>query len=224
MRNLRLGLKLFIAGAGLLALTLPVGARNPERISGTYQASFTTRSGVSRQGTLRIRTMGKLLYWLEWRDSENTYSGRGALAGEALLAVWGSSKSRCLAAMLDVDPDGALRGIWFRAEDRNGATSTVEARPKSQEGDDISGTYSVTGYGKESSSLPRDLEVISLGKDNYRFRWTGDEQLEGRGRLNDGSIMVVASVVGSGDKCRISEMILGKDGSLSWKWLTDESG
>ena len=226
-------LKLFLGRSSLLALIfaavgctsgggLAVDARRQAaRITGSYQASFTTRNGVSREGTLKIAPMGKLLYWLEWRDSHDTYSGRGALAGEALLAVWGSNKSRCLAAMLDVDPDGTLTGIWFRAEDRNGATSSIEAIPQNRGGGQLGGVYSIRASDAAAANLPRQLEVSSLGGQFYRFLWRGDEQLEGSGRLRDGMILVVAAVVGSGDKCRISEMTLAEDGSLSWTWLAD---
>lgn len=199
----------------------PVRASDPQRIIGSYHASFTTRSGSSSEGTLKISPLGNLLYWLEWRDAKSHYSGRGALVGEALLAVWGTTESQCLAAMLDLEQDGVLRGIWFRAEDRNGATGTLEANPSGRvESKDFAGIYAVVADGPGSENLPRELRVAALGDGLYRFNWSGDKALEGRGRLSDGSILVVSSVVGSGDLCRISEMILAADGSLSWKWLT----
>lgn len=231
MRKLEPGLRFFSITAGLLVLGISVGAcatgdaltaearRQSERISGSYEASFTTRSGLSRQGKLVISPLGKLLYWLEFRDASSFFSGRGALAGEALLAVWGSGQSRCLAAMLDVGADGSLEGIWFRAEDRNGATSTIQAHRTQGNGNDLSGAYTVLAEGPDTSNLPRDLQVEALGNEYYRFLWKGDEDLEGYGRLDDRMILVVASFVGSGDECRISEMKLAGDGSLTWKWL-----
>lgn len=215
------------ASTGAVGRPTPVAAkalRQSERISGSYQASFTTRSGMSRKGTLKISPIGNLLFWLEWRGAGSSYSGRGALAGDALLAVWGSPQSLCLAAMLDVGEDGRLHGIWFRAEDREGVAQKLEVVPTQRAGGGLAGVYRVISEDQGDPAdpgprFPHALQVSRLAGDEYRFLWQGQEELEGFGRLNDGTILVVASVVGSGDECRISEMKLADDGSLSWKWL-----
>lgn len=200
-------------------------ASSEDGIAGHYALSGVNRDGSTYSGSAEISELGGSLYWLEWHDSDGeTYTGKGALVGDTLFAVWSSSTARCAVLFLDLVPDGTLNGFWFEAQDRSPQRSHLVARPEADGSGELVGRYSVTAGAIDGSSFPPELRVTALGDGYYRFRWEGEESREGIGLLDADQIQVVVSIGATGGQCGKSQLILDSDGNLAGTWMmNDES-
>jgi hypothetical protein len=65
--------------------------------------------------------------------------------------------------------------------------------------------------------------VSHLEGDFYRFRWSGEEVLEGIGQLTDDHIQIIASFAGHEGECGRSKIEHYEDGVLcgTWNMLDD---
>ena len=212
--------------AGLVACSRPAPEpQSPEpqspAIGGQYALAGINRDGSEYTGEFEISALGDLLYWLEWQDPDGSYSGKGALVGDTLFAVWGSAEAQCSAVFLSVAEDGSLDGFWFQAQDRTPERGSMRAVPEA--GDEqrgLGGRYEVTASVLGGSTFPPDLEVTALEDEFFRFRWAGEVAQDGIGDLDVDQIQVV-STAGEG-QCGRSRMTLDAEGNLSGTWMIND--
>jgi hypothetical protein len=194
------------------------------QLAGTYEVNGVNRDGSKYSGTLTIeQDAGNRLY-LDWRVGDPSYQGMAAVVGTSLYAVWGSDESKCFVVLFELQADGALEGFWFRPLDRNLDRGQEKAVPVGDaKTGEIFAAYTVEGTAPDGSSYSRELQVSHLGGQFYRFRWSGEEVLEGIGELIDDHIQIIASFADHDGECGRSKIERYEDGVLygTWNMLDD---
>lgn len=217
-------LSLGVAGVrGLPLAAQSLDAASEDRWAGTYELSGVNRDGSTYGGTLNIEQDEPHRLYLEWRDDDSSYQGLGARVGQSLYAVWGSAEAQCIVMFLEVQADGALDGFWFRAKDRTLARGTERAVPTGdRRAGEIFAVYAVAGEAPDGSKYAREVKVKHLEGDFYRFRWGGEEVLEGIGKMVEDRVEIIASVSGHEGQCGKTEITRDEHGVLHGTWTMND--
>lgn len=214
---------LWLAGAAVCAAADVASERAGAGLAGVYDLSGVSRDASTYTGTVEVSELGKLLYWLEWRDSDGSYTGKGALVGDTLYAVWGSAEARCAAVFLSVGAGGRLEGFWFPAQNRAPERGRMTAEPEAGgEPGGPEGRYRMSAGALGGVTFPPTLEISALGDGYYRLRWDGDNAWEGVGLLDVDQLQAVVSPVAAEGQCGRSEMTLDADGNLQGSWMIND--
>ncbi len=215
---------LLLAGFAGAGTCIPALASEPQSsgIAGRYSLSGVSRDRSTYDGEVRISGLGGALFWLEWRDSDSSYTGKGALVGDTLYAVWGSEAAGCAVVFFTLAADGTLDGFWFPAQDRDSKQGRMVAAPSAGEEGGLEGLYEVEAEALGDQGFPPDLRVETLGDGYFRFRWQGPEPRDGIGQLDEDQIQVVVSPAAGEGQCGKSRMTVAADGSLSGTWMIND--
>lgn len=80
-------------------------------ISGTYEVTGVNLDGNNYQGEVKLTSLGKTTYTMDWTIGSGTQSGTGTLSGNTLTADW-TDGTHSGTVTYTLQSDGSLSGSW----------------------------------------------------------------------------------------------------------------
>lgn len=193
------------AGAGTSASNF--GNSQTTNVAGNYRVSGRNPDNSQYRGTLVITATGPI-YRLAWQVG-NSYEGTGIVQGNTLSAGWGGES--CTVASYRVQRNGSLDGQWaIVGQNRLGTERAVRTAAA---GNDLAGTYTVTGTNPDGAEYRGTLTIAARGS-VYQFSWNTGNTFEGVGVRQGDTI----SVGWGAEECGVANYRIGTNETLSSLW------
>lgn len=172
-----------LASAGRVARLRPSDPAEGETVlNGVYLSQGTNPNGSRYRGMATVREDGGR-YHVKWWIAGKEFTGVGERAGKMLVVNWGDKHP----VVYEFGENGLLDGEWADGTATDRLTPfTLADRSASPQ----TGTYRVDGRNPDGSRYRGVLDVEAQGED-YLLRWSiAGSTYSGRGRLQDGLLVV----------------------------------